>query len=102
MQGAIPILSKALLGGQQEVKVRALLALGMLLGGDAARQAELAAQPGALAELLSLMRQTDDADCQQISSSLFKELAKNAGVKDRLTEALRASQQQAAESQKFL
>ena len=76
----------------------------MLLGGDgaAARQAELAAQPGALAELLSLMRQTDDAACQQISAGLFAELATNAAVKDRLAEALRASQQQAAEGQKFL
>ena len=51
-----------------EVTVRALLALGMLAGGSPERQLELAGQPGAVAALLRLMRQQDDADMQQIAA----------------------------------
>lgn len=71
--GAIPRLA-ALLGVSgsgsvpAEVTVRALLALGMLAGGSPERQLELAGQPGAVAALLRLMRQQDDADMQQIAA----------------------------------
>ena len=67
--GAIPKLA-ALLGGGggTEVLVRALLALGMLVGGSPERQLELAGAPGAVAALLQLMRQQDDADMQQIAA----------------------------------
>ena len=100
--GAIPRLA-ALLGdgGSGEVRVRALLCLGMLLGGSSERQLELAAAPGALACLLALMRQQDDADCQQIAGGLFKELAANAEAKEALTRALKEAQQ-AQGSAKFV
>lgn len=102
--GAIPRLA-ALLGGGDggdggggggssgEVRVRALLCLGMLIGGSPERQLQLAGAPGALACLLGLMRQQDDADCQQIAVGLFKELAANAEAKEALTRALKEAQQ---------
>ena len=96
--GAIPRLA-ALLGsggGGPEVRVRALLCLGMLIGGSPGRQLELAGAPGAVTAVLALMRQQDDADCQQIAGGLFKELASNAEAKGAIAEALK--QQQAAEA----
>lgn len=65
--GAIPRLA-ALLGGSADVCVRALLGLGMLVGGSPERQLELAAVPGAVSAILRLMRQQDDADVQQVGS----------------------------------
>ena len=74
--GAIPRLAALLTSGSSgsgsssgpEVQVRALLALGMLAGGSPERQLELAGAPGAVAALLRLMRQQDDADMQQIAA----------------------------------
>ena len=74
--GAIPRLAALLTSSSSgsgsssgpEVQVRALLALGMLAGGSPERQLELAAAPGAVAALLRLMRQQDDADMQQIAA----------------------------------
>lgn len=75
--GAIPrlaaLLSGSASGGSSssaEVQVRALLALGMLAGGSPERQLELAGAPGAVAALLRLMRQQDDADMQQIAAGV--------------------------------
>lgn len=61
-----------------EVQVRCLLALGMLASGNEQRQVQLAAAPGAAAQLVALMRQGDDADCQHIAAGLFAELVSEA------------------------
>lgn len=75
-----------------DTTVRALLCLGMLVGGSPERQLQLANAPGAVPALLRLVRQQDDADCQQIAAGLFKELASNAGAKEALTAGLKAQQ----------
>ncbi|GAB4821996.1 hypothetical protein N2152v2_009042 [Parachlorella kessleri] len=91
--GGIPLLA-SLLGQTRsaEVRVRCLLALGMLVGGSPEHQQQLAAAPGAAAHLVALMRQADDADCQQIAASIFAELAKNPGAKEGIAAALKGSQ----------
>lgn len=110
--GALPRLAALLLGGGDggsgngsgsgaEVRVRALLCLGMLVGGSPERQLELAGVPGAVPALLRLMRQQDDHDCQQIAGGLFKELAGNAEAKGAIAAALK-EQQAADASAKFL
>jgi hypothetical protein len=71
---------EALLGGDAaggDVRVRALLGLGMLVGGAPPRQLQLAAAPGAVGALLALMRSEDDRDCQQITFCVFEELGKS-------------------------
>lgn len=82
-----------------DVTVRALLCLGMLVGSSPERQLELANAPGAVPALLRLVRQQDDADCQQVAAGLFKELASNAGAKEALTAALKAQQEADAAAQ---
>lgn len=95
--GAVPAMA-ALLGGEgsAEVRVRALLCLGMLVSGSSTRQVQLAGTPGAGAALLRLMRQHDDSDCQQVAAGLFKELAGNGEAKQAITAALQ--EQQAADA----
>lgn len=105
--GAIPTLAALLSssgGGDSsaEVRVRALLALGMLVGDNPARQVELAAAPGAVMSILCLMRQQDDADAQQIAAGLFKELAANAEAKGALAAALKEQQATDAAGAKFV
>ena len=113
--GAIPALA-ALLGGgggqgggagggaqgssSMDVTVRALLAIGMLVGGQPARQLELAGAPGAVGALLRLMRQQEDGDAQQIAAGLFRELASNAEAKGALAAALKEQQAADAEAAK--
>ena len=98
--GGVPALA-ALLGSgatvpAAEARVRALLCLGMLVGGSPERQLQLAAAPGAVVALLRLLRQQDDADCQQLAAGLFRELAANPAAKGAVGEALK--QQQAADA----
>ena len=59
-----------------DVKVRALMALGMLLGGSPANQERLASMPEAMHGLASLMRQADDDDARQVSTTIFTELVR--------------------------
>lgn len=95
--GAVPALAGLLGGdGSAEVGVRALLCLGMLVGGSPARQEQLAGTPGAVAALLRLMRQHDDGDCQQIAAGVFRELAGNGEAKQAIAAALK--EQQAADA----
>ena len=76
MQGVVSTLGDVI--GQQEaemeVKVRALMALGMLLAGSESNQRQLAGKPTAVHGLASLMRQMDDEDARQVSTSIFTEL----------------------------
>jgi hypothetical protein len=99
--GAIPRLAALLTtpGVGAEVRVRALLCLGMLIGGSPARQLQLADAPGAVAALLRLLRQHDDHDCHQIAAGLFKELASNAEAKEAIAAALKEQQTADANAQ---
>ncbi|KAL4458681.1 hypothetical protein ABPG75_013546 [Micractinium tetrahymenae] len=99
--GVIPRMA-ALLGAPSDITVRALLCLGMLVGGSPERQLQLANAPGAVPALLRLMRQQDDADCQQIAAGLFKELASDSGAKEALAAALKAQQAADAAGARFV
>lgn len=80
LQGAVPALAALLCATSDgEVRVRCLLALGMLAGGSPERQVQLADAPGAATQLVALMRQGADADCQQIAGGLFGELVSGDG-----------------------
>ena len=68
-----------------DVRVRALLGLGMLVGGAPPRQRQLSAAPGAVSALLALMRSGDDGDCQQIAVGVFRELGKSGDPAVRAT-----------------
>ena len=59
-----------------EIRVRALMALAMLLGGSSSNQRRLASMPAAVHGLTLLMRQTDDEDARQVSSTVFAELVR--------------------------
>lgn len=61
---------------RMDVKVRALMALGMLLGDSKANQERLAGMPEAVHGLASLMRQADDDDARQVSTTIFTELVR--------------------------
>lgn len=62
------------------MKARALLALGMLVGGEGGRQRRLALVPGAIGEIMACMRQDEDQDCRQVASLLFKALVSCCNV----------------------
>lgn len=70
LQGVPKALVQVLESGSREVQVRALLCLGMLLGGNQQQQIELAEVAGALPQLLQLRLQTDDEDCKQIADGI--------------------------------
>ena len=59
-----------------DIKVRALMAMAMLLGGSPSNQKRLASMPAAVHGLTLLMRQKDDGDARQVSSTLFAELVR--------------------------
>lgn len=76
-----------------EVTVRALMGTAMMLGsGNESMQLQFISHPGAVHALLKLMRNEEDADCQQIAAALFSALAQSSPpVKTALTEAMRAT-----------
>lgn len=74
-----------------DVRVRCLLALGMVVGGNETCQVQLASTAGAVESLLLLMRREDDADCQQIAAGIFSELAKSPAAKDAVAAAIKKS-----------
>ena len=69
-QGALPNLAKMLTSRSSEVHVRALLALGMLVGDSQDSQTQLANVDGALLRLLQLRLQQDDEDSKQIAHGI--------------------------------
>ena len=93
--GLIPTMSALLpagAGNNDEVKVRALLAVGMIVGGeDDAPKVQFAEIPGAVASLLALMRREDDADCQQIAAGIFGELGRSPAAKEVLAAGIKAA-----------
>jgi hypothetical protein len=87
--GAVQALCSVLGAADQEVAVRALMGLGMLLPKSEANQAAAAAVPGALLHIMRQMRQQEDPDCHIIARDLFALLARNPDVKAQVAEALR-------------
>jgi hypothetical protein len=99
--GAVPALAALLSADSKraEVVVRALLGLGMAVGGSETAQVQLASAPGAVGALLVLMRQGDDGDCQQIAAGLFQGLAGSPAAKDAVAEGMRAAQEAAKKTE---
>lgn len=91
--GAVPALASLLSPDcSNDVRVRALLALGMLLEGHEESQLQLASSPGGVSNLLALMRQDADGDCQQIAASLFMGLSKAAApIKEAMSASMRTA-----------
>lgn len=79
-QGAIGALAGVLLSDTsdevEEVRVRVLLALAMLVGGAPQRACLLAGAPGAAKALMAAVRSGDDEDCRQIAAGLIAELVR--------------------------
>lgn len=90
--GIIPRFAALIGHADDEVKVRALLGLGMVLGGNEAGLVQCAGVPGAVGTLLKLMRREDDADCQQIAASIFQEMARCPAAKGALEAGIKAAQ----------
>lgn len=101
-KGVPKALVQVLESGSREVQVRALLCLGMLLGGNQQQQIELAEVAGALPQLLQLRLQTDDEDCKQIADGIVAAMLKNPGCKQRLTDALRSQHSGATTHDKYV
>ena len=77
MQGALGVLGAALVAERvAQVRVRVLLALGMLVGGEPEYGRALAAMPGAAVALMAAVRAGDDEDCRQVAAGLVAELVR--------------------------
>ena len=66
----LPALAKLLHSSNAEIHVRALLALGMLIGGNQEYQTQLADINGALPRLLALRLQQDDEDSKHVADGI--------------------------------
>ena len=99
MQGVLPAVAKLLHSHHSEVHVRALLALGMLVGSSQDKQTKLANIDGALSRLLVLRLQHDDEDSKHIADGIvaamvnFLTIAGNSTLvwKTNCTRVVRAS-----------
>ncbi len=89
--GAVPAAAGLLAVPQSEVRVLALMCLGMLLPQRLAAQQALADAPGALPLLLALLRQRDDGDMRAIARDLLALLSQDADIKSRIEGAMRES-----------
>ncbi|DBB07327.1 TPA: hypothetical protein ACH3X3_008819 [Trebouxia sp. C0006] len=69
-QGVLPAVAKLLHSHHNEVHIRALLALGMLVGSSQENQTKLANINGALSRLLVLRLQQDDEDSKHIADGI--------------------------------
>ena len=70
MQGVLPAVANLLHSHHSEVHVRALLALGMLVGSSQDNQIKLANIEGTLSRLLVLRLQQDDEDSKHIAGGI--------------------------------
>ena len=70
VQDVLPALTKALHLSKAETHVRALLALGMLVGNSQDLQAQLADVDGALPRILALRLQQEDEDSKVIADGI--------------------------------
>ena len=70
IQDVLPALTKALHSSKAETHVRALLALGMLVGNSQDLQAQLADVDGALLRILELRLQQEDEDSKGIADGI--------------------------------
>jgi hypothetical protein len=73
------------------VQVKAGMLAGMLVGGDAGAQEELAQLNGVASALTALMRDPADADARTIGGQLFALLVRNPAAKPHLEAALRGA-----------
>lgn len=89
-QGAVGALCKLLATPNHEVRVRALMGLGMLLPNNTAAQVAVAKDKTAVGNLMALMRQQDDQDCRIIARDIFSGLAASKDCKDMIAEAIRS------------
>jgi hypothetical protein len=64
-----------------DVCVRGLMALGMLLPADSAAPQQLLEAPGALQQLLMMLKQSEDMDCRVIARDLLGVLTQDPGRK---------------------
>ncbi|GFR39831.1 hypothetical protein Agub_g325, partial [Astrephomene gubernaculifera] len=89
-QGAVGRLAALLATPNHDVRIRALMGLGMLLAKSPANQLQLASNTTAVANLLAAMRQQEDQDCKVVARDLFAGLAANADCKELIAQAMRA------------
>lgn len=93
--GAISVLGSLLSHDVgDEVLVRALIGLGMLLQDGDASCVALATTDGAVGALLRLARQDRDGDVQQIAGQMFRELGKCEAAKEAILQGLGKSSHQ--------
>lgn len=72
-----------------DVCVRGLMALGMLLPADSAAPQQLLEAPGAVRQLLLLLKQSDDMDCKVIARDLLGLLTQDPSRKAAVEEVVR-------------
>mmetsp|Transcript_26430 Transcript_26430/g.57654 ORF Transcript_26430/g.57654 Transcript_26430/m.57654 type:complete len:292 (-) Transcript_26430:130-1005(-) len=92
--GAVERMAGLLATDSHEVRVRALMALGMLLPGSDANQQALASNTEAVCNIMACTQQDEDMDVKVIARDLFVGLAQNC--KEAVAAALRAGQAAAA------
>ncbi|KAG2444753.1 hypothetical protein HXX76_001497 [Chlamydomonas incerta] len=89
-QGAVSKLAALLATPNNDVRVRALMGLGMLLSKNQPNQLLLAKDTAAVKQLMAIMRQQEDPDCRIVARDLFAGLAANADCKEHVAAAMRA------------
>ncbi|CAG9467831.1 unnamed protein product [Pedinophyceae sp. YPF-701] len=93
--GAVGAAARVLSTDDAELAIRALLAIGMLVGRVKEEQRaaleELAGAPGAVAALVRWMRGAD-GDCQSVARDLFQGMSAEEGLKEQVLAALRAQE----------
>ncbi|GLC43330.1 hypothetical protein PLESTB_001339200 [Pleodorina starrii] len=89
-QGAVEKLAGLLATPNHDVRVRALMGLGMLLSKSNDNQLLLAKNSAAVVNLLAIMRQQEDQDCRIVARDIFAGLAGNSQCKDFIAQAMRA------------
>jgi hypothetical protein len=71
------------------MQVRAEMALGMMVSRSSEAQVALATIPGAVQQLVALMRSSEDPDAKAIARDLFALLAHNEKARPQVEGALR-------------
>ncbi|GIL81928.1 hypothetical protein Vretimale_1457 [Volvox reticuliferus] len=88
-QGAVEKLVSLLATPNHDVRVRALMGLGMMLPKSNDHQVLVARNTAAITNLLAIMRQQEDQDCRIVARDIFAGLARNSQCKDFIAKAMR-------------
>ncbi|GIL43861.1 hypothetical protein Vafri_1456 [Volvox africanus] len=88
-QGAVEKLASLLATPNHDVRVRALMGLGMMLPKSNDNQVFMAGNAAAITNLLAIMRQQEDQDCRIVARDIFAGLARNPQCKDLIAQAMR-------------